>query len=82
MKTNNDTQLVLYETPKHLKNIFEYGELHRDATISKMEIVVNRGFRGASTDIVDHYNLDAILSVGYRVNSKTRKAAPKKRTQW
>lgn len=31
---------------KHLKNIFETGELKKDATVSKMEIVVKRGFRG------------------------------------
>lgn len=59
---------------KHLKNIYESGELERDATISKMETVVNRGFRGASVEVVDHYNLDAILSVGYRVNSKNATA--------
>lgn len=59
---------------KHLKNIFESGELERDATISKMETVVNRGFRGSSVEVVDHYNLDAILSVGYRVNSKNATA--------
>lgn len=59
---------------KHLKNIFASGELNRDTTISKMETVVNRGFRGSSIDVVDHYNLDAILSVGYRVNSKNATA--------
>jgi len=59
---------------KHLKNIFETGELERDATISKMETVVNRGFRGSTVEVVDHYNLDAILSVGYRVNSKNATA--------
>ena len=59
---------------KHLKNIFASGELERDATISKMETVVNRGFRGSSVELVDHYNLDAILSVGYRVNSKNATA--------
>lgn len=59
---------------KHLKNIFESGELERNATISKMETVVNRGFRGSSIEVVDHYNLDAILSVGYRVNSKNATA--------
>lgn len=59
---------------KHLKNIFESGELERDATISKMETVVNRGFRGSTIEVVDHYNLDAILSVGYRVNSKNATA--------
>lgn len=59
---------------KHLKNIFESGELERDTTISKMETVVNRGFRGAAIEPVDHYNLDAILSVGYRINSKNATA--------
>ena len=59
---------------KHLKNIFESGELERDSTISKMETVVNRGFRGSAIETVDHYNLDAILSVGYRVNSKNATA--------
>lgn len=54
---------------KHLKNIFESGELDKDATISKMETVVNRGFRGESKEEVEFYNLDAIISVGYRVNS-------------
>lgn len=59
---------------KHLKNIYASGEIERDATISKMETIVNRGFRGPSVENVDHYNLDAILSVGYRVNSKNATA--------
>ena len=59
---------------KHLKNIYESGELERYTTISKMETVVKRGFRGESVDFVEHYNLDAILSVGYRVNSKNATA--------
>ena len=54
---------------KHLKNIYEEGELIRDTTISKMETVVNRGFRGEVSQSVEFYNLDAIISVGYRVNS-------------
>lgn len=54
---------------KHLKNIFEEGELQENTTVSKMEIVVNRGFRGEVTEDVVFYNLDAIISVGYRVNS-------------
>lgn len=45
---------------KHLKNIFEEGELEESATISKMETVVNRGFRGEVSEMVDFYNLDAI----------------------
>ncbi|MBQ2378822.1 MAG: virulence RhuM family protein [Akkermansia sp.] len=54
---------------KHLKNIYEEGELLREATVSKMETVVNRGFRGEVSQSVEFYNLDAIISVGYRVNS-------------
>ena len=54
---------------KHPKNIFEEGELEESVTISKMETVVNRGFRGVVSEMVDFYNLDAIISVGYRVNS-------------
>lgn len=69
------TIVELYEvqTPainKHLKNIYEEGELDESTTISKMEIVVNRGFRGAVKEDMFFYNLDAIISVGYRVNSR------------
>ncbi len=53
---------------KHLKNIYEEGELVREATISKMEIVQNEGSRTVKR-MNDFYNLDAIISVGYRVNS-------------
>lgn len=54
---------------KHLSKIYEEGELNKDTTVSKMEIVVNRGFRGGVTEFIDFYNLDAIIAVGYRVNS-------------
>ena len=54
---------------KHLQNIYEEGELERDSTISKMETVQQEGERQVRR-IVDHYNLDAIIAVGYRVNSK------------
>lgn len=54
---------------KHLKNIFESGELDRTVTVSKMETVVNRGFRGESKEYVEFYNLDAVIAVGYRINS-------------
>lgn len=54
---------------KHIKHIFEEGELSESTTISKMETVVNRGFRGEVVEPVDFYNLDMIISVGYRVNS-------------
>lgn len=54
---------------KHLKNIYAEGELQANSTISKMETVVNRGFRGEIKEKIDFYNLDAIIAVGYRVNS-------------
>lgn len=52
----------------HLKNIFESGELTPSATIRDFLIVQNEGGRSVSRN-VDFYNLDAIISVGYRVNS-------------
>ena len=54
---------------KHLKNIFEEGELVADSVISKMETVVNRGIRGEVNELIDFYSLDAIIAVGYRVSS-------------
>ena len=56
---------------KHLKNIFEEGELEESVVISKMETTAQHG---AIKDKTQHnetqfYNLDAIISVGYRVNS-------------
>lgn len=54
---------------KHIKKIFDEGELQEDTTISKMETVVNRGFRGEVSEIIVYYNLDMIIAVGYRVNS-------------
>ena len=53
---------------KHLSNIFEAGELDPAATVSKMEIVRLEGGRSVARE-VEHYNLDVILSVGYRVSS-------------
>ena len=54
---------------KHLKKKFETGELDKNTTVSKMETVVNRGFRGEISEEVDFYSLDAIIAVGYRVSS-------------
>ncbi len=54
---------------KHLSNIFEEGELRKQATISKMETVQKEGSRSV-TRSKEFYNLDAIIAVGYRVNSK------------
>ena len=53
---------------KHLKNIFESGELDEEATVSKMEIVRHEGNRNVTREL-EFYNLDAIIAVGYRVNS-------------
>lgn len=53
---------------KHLKNIFESGELDSEPTISKMEIVGSEGGREVTRE-VEIYNLDAIIAVGYRVSS-------------
>lgn len=53
---------------EHLKNIYESMELSREATIRKFRIVQSEGNRDVSRNL-DHYNLDAIISVGYRVNS-------------
>lgn len=53
---------------KHLNNIFLSGELEEEPTVSKMEIVQTEGKRTVSRKVT-FYNLDAIISVGYRVNS-------------
>lgn len=53
---------------QHLKNIYEQGELQAEATIKKNLIVQQEGSRQVSRNI-DIYNLDAVISVGYRVNS-------------
>ena len=56
---------------KHLKNIFEEGELQREVVVSKMEITTRHGAIEGKTQTasVDFYHLDAIIAVGYRVNS-------------
>ena len=51
---------------KHLKNIFEEDELNKNSVVSKMEITADDG-KNYNTEV---YNLDAIIAVGYRVNSK------------
>lgn len=53
---------------KHLQNIYDDGELTKDSTISKMETVQQEGRRQVKR-VMDYYNLDAIIAVGYRVNS-------------
>lgn len=54
---------------KHLKNIYETGELEREATVSKMATVQSEGDRQVRRHL-DYYYLDAIIAVGYRVNSR------------
>lgn len=56
---------------KHLKNIFEEGELQQEVVVSKMEITTQHGAIEDKTQThgVDFYHLDAIIAVGYRVNS-------------
>jgi len=53
----------------HLKNIYSEDELDYEATTEKISVVRTEGTRSVSRTI-DHYNLDAIIAVGYRVNSK------------
>lgn len=62
-------ELFAVEVPaisKHLKNVFETGELQEDRVISKMETTAADG----KNYLTAFYNLDAIIAVGYRVNSK------------
>ena len=66
------SELFSVEIPaisKHLSNIYAEGELNASTTVSKMEIVQQEGVRRVKRN-VDFYNLDAIISVGYRVNSR------------
>lgn len=52
----------------HLQEIFKSGELDKESTARKFRVVQTEGTRQVSRE-VDHYNLDAVISVGYRVNS-------------
>lgn len=66
-----DQLSVLFERNKstisrHLKNIFEEGELERDSVVAKIATTAADG----KTYRVDYYNLDAIISLGYRVQSR------------
>lgn len=54
---------------QHLNNIYEEEELVKEATTKKFLVVRKEGNRNVRRNI-DHYNLDAIIAVGYRVNSK------------
>lgn len=68
---SQDTMASLYGTTKnnismHLKNIFEEGELEKNSVVKKFLTTANDGKKYN----VLHYNLDAIIAVGYRINSK------------
>lgn len=54
---------------KHVKNIFDSGELSEKATVSKRETVQQEGKRTVRR-VIEYYNLDLVISIGYRVNSK------------
>ncbi|MCO6512474.1 MAG: virulence RhuM family protein [Aridibacter famidurans] len=54
---------------RHLRNVFDEGELDRSAAVAKNATVQTEGDREVTRN-VEYYNLDAIISVGYRVNSK------------
>lgn len=54
---------------RYLRNVFQFGELKRAATVARNATVQREGKRQVVRDI-EHYNIDAILSVGYRVHSK------------
>jgi len=68
------TQIViLFDSSKaniseHIKNIFESGELEKKSTVRKIRTVQIEGDRSISRELT-HYNLDMIISIGYRVNS-------------
>lgn len=54
---------------EHTKHIFEEGELTKKQTVRKFRTVQTEGTKKVSREL-DHYNLDLIISIGYRVNSK------------
>ena len=53
----------------HIQNIYKQRELEKNSTTQKIRVVQKEGKREVERD-VDHYNLDVVISVGYRVNSK------------
>lgn len=55
---------------RHIKKVLSDGELSTDTTVAKIATVVNRGIRGEVEDDLEYYNLDMVIAVGYRVNSR------------
>jgi len=68
-------QVTVPTVNEHLSNIYDENELSPEATIRKFRIVQREGTRNVSR-MVDHYNLDVILAVGYRVRSARGTAFP------
>ena len=71
---SQDVMANLYDTTKqnisyHLSNIFKEEELDKNSTVKDFLTVQNEGNRKVKRNI-EHYNLDAIIAVGYRINSK------------
>ena len=71
---SQDVMANLYDTTKqnisyHLSNIFKEEELDKNSTVKDFLTVQNEGNRQVKRNI-EHYNLDAIIAVGYRINSK------------
>ena len=71
---NQQQMVALFDSTKqnmslHINNIFKEGELHKSATVKEYLTVQNEGGRQV-TRRVQYYNLDVIISVGYRVKSK------------
>lgn len=71
---SQDVMANLYDTTKqnisyHLNNIFKEEELNKNSTVKNFLTVQNEGNRKIKRNI-EHYNLDAIIAVGYRINSK------------
>lgn len=71
---NQDVMANLYDTTKqnisyHLSNIFKEGELDKNSTVKNFLTVQNEGNRKVKRNI-EHYDLDVIIAVGYRINSK------------
>ena len=54
---------------RHIANVFKEGELKQEMTVAKIATVIHRGKRGEVEELIDYYNLDMIISIGYRVNS-------------
>lgn len=72
---NQKAMATLFDVDKsgisrHIKKILSDGELSTDTTVAKIATVVNRGIRGEVEDELEYYNLDMVIAVGYRVNSR------------